>query len=124
MCWGGEEQSGFGVGDTDKLEELRAYVKDVEGELLDAARHQRRVLRRAVEVQVEPVGQFDLKAHAYEVGALLDRDVDDETARQIVQNVGGDLVVLFVVVLARRLQRRCGGGDGGSGCCGCVCCWC
>lgn len=64
--------------------------------LLDSARHQRLgVVASAVEVQVEPMRQFNLKADAHKVRPLLVGHIDYETARQIIQNIDWYLMVFF-----------------------------
>lgn len=67
-------------------------------ELLNSARYQLIFFYGAIEVQVEPMGQLDLKTNAYKIGTLLDRYVYDETAGQIIKNIRWDLMVFFVLL--------------------------
>lgn len=75
---------------------FNTYVKYMAGKLFDAARHKCTILfARTVKVQIKPMGQFNLKAYSHEIRSIIIRDVNDESAGQVVQCVRRNRVILF-----------------------------
>lgn len=82
-------------------------MENVQSKLLDAARNDLHLFGRTIKVQIEPVRQFDLEANPDEIRTLLDGHIYDEPAGQIVQDVVGNLVILFEFLSVLHVGNGC-----------------